>query len=47
MIKAKYTIPMHYGTFPGIDSDPEEFRKLAGNVTQVKILKPGDVFQIP
>jgi L-ascorbate metabolism protein UlaG (beta-lactamase superfamily) len=47
LIKAKYTIPMHYGTFPGIDSDPEEFRKLAGNVTQVKILKPGDVFQIP
>ncbi|MEM0156440.1 MAG: metal-dependent hydrolase [Thermoplasmataceae archaeon] len=47
LIKAKYTIPMHYGTFPGIDSDPEEFRKLADNVTQVKILKPGDVFQIP
>lgn len=47
LIGAKYTIPMHYGTFPGISTDPQEFRKLAGNSTQVLILKPGDEFQIP
>lgn len=47
LIGAKFTIPMHYGTFPAIDTDPEEFRKLAAGSTQVKILKPGDDFQIP
>ena len=47
LVGAKYTIPMHYGTFPPIDKDPEEFRKLASDVTTVRVLKPGEEFQIP
>lgn len=47
LIGAKYSIPMHYGTFPGIATDPQEFKKLAGKSTQVVILNPGEEFQVP
>ncbi len=46
-VGAKYTIPMHFGTFPPIEQDPEEFKKLAGNSTEVKVLKPGEEFSLP
>ncbi len=36
-IKAKYYIPMHFGTIPQTDADPEVFRK---NVENAVILKP-------
>ncbi len=47
LLRPKYTIPMHYGTFPPIDSNPEKFKKLAEKYTQVIILKPGEEFTIP
>ena len=46
-VGAKYTVPMHFGTFPPIEQDPEEFRKLAGDATEVRILKPGEEFSLP
>lgn len=47
MIGAKYTIPMHFGTFPPIEQDPEHFKSLVEGNTTVKVLKPGDEFTIP
>lgn len=46
MIGAKHTIPMHFGTFPPIEQDPEELKRLAEN-TSVEVLTPGQEFEIP
>ncbi len=48
LLKPRYVIPMHYNTFELIKADPEEFAKLVkekGLPTEVKILKPGEVFE--
>ncbi len=48
LIKPKIAIPMHYNTFPVIQADPEEFRKLVeqkGLPTKVVILKPGEKYE--
>ena len=42
MIRPKMAIPMHYGTFPAIDADPEEFKRLVSGVCKVVILQPGE-----
>lgn len=44
MIGSEIVFPMHYGTFPGIDSDPNELRKALGDEFKVPILKPGESF---
>ncbi len=46
LIGARITVPMHYNTFPAISQDPEEFRKFVGGSSAVKILKPGESFEI-
>jgi len=46
LLKPKYVIPMHYGTFPPIAKDPEEFKELVGNKAEVIILKPGEAFEL-
>jgi L-ascorbate metabolism protein UlaG (beta-lactamase superfamily) len=45
-IKPKYVIPMHFGTFPIIQTDPEEFAAKVGDMAQVKVLKPGENFEL-
>lgn len=40
-ISPKIVIPMHYNTFPPIEQDPEEFKKLV-SLADVQILKAGD-----
>ncbi len=46
LIKPKLAIPMHYKTWPIIDKDPEEFKKLAEERgVNVKILKPGETLE--
>jgi len=48
MIKPKVAIPMHYGTFPVLYGDPNEFKKIVvsrGVNTNVVILKPGEKFE--
>jgi len=40
----KQVIPIHYGTFPIIDSDPHEFKRLVGDSAEVIILDPGQSY---
>ncbi|MFC2158607.1 metal-dependent hydrolase [Acidobacteriota bacterium] len=42
--QTKRVIPIHYGTFPIVESDPEEFKKKVGTLADVFILKPGDSY---
>jgi L-ascorbate metabolism protein UlaG (beta-lactamase superfamily) len=45
-LQPKNVVPIHYGTFPVIDSDPEEFAKLAqGKGTKVHVLRPGGTLE--
>lgn len=43
-VKPKLTIPMHYGTFPVITADPEEFKR-KNKTTDTVILNPGQIFE--
>src|SRR5690625_569889 len=45
MINAEVAIPVHYGTFPPLTGDPEEFRKLTEEYSETKVLipEPGDI----
>jgi len=45
-IKTKKVIPIHYGTFPIINTDPEEFKKNVGPRAEVIILKPGETIRL-
>ncbi|MEM1843027.1 MAG: metal-dependent hydrolase [Desulfurococcaceae archaeon] len=49
MIKPKVVIPMHYNTFPLIQADPYEFKKLVEEktTTVVVVLKPGESYKYP
>lgn len=43
MIKPKYAIPMHYGTFPILAGKPEDFAKgMEGSGVRVVVPQPGD-----
>ena len=46
LIGAKYTIPMHFNTFPPIKQDPEKFKALVTGGTTVKVMKPGEEFTL-
>ncbi len=49
LIMPKVTIPMHYGTFPVISANPEDFAKLVANMApkvSVEILSPGNSKEI-
>ena len=41
MIRPGVVVPMHYDTFPLIEQDPEEFRRLVGGNARVEVMKPG------
>ena len=40
-VKPRIAIPMHYGTFPVVAADPEQFRQALGSQAEVVILEPG------
>jgi L-ascorbate metabolism protein UlaG (beta-lactamase superfamily) len=42
--QTKKVIPIHYGTFPIVEADPEEFKNRVGDMAEVIILKPGDTY---
>jgi L-ascorbate metabolism protein UlaG (beta-lactamase superfamily) len=44
--QTKKVIPIHYGTFPLINADPEEFKKRVGDRAEVIILKPGESYDL-
>ena len=43
MIKPRFAIPMHYGTYPILAGKPEDFVKaLEGSTTRAIVMNPGD-----
>jgi L-ascorbate metabolism protein UlaG (beta-lactamase superfamily) len=44
LIKSKMIIPIHYGTFPIIEANPEEFKHKVGDKAEVIILNPGETY---
>jgi L-ascorbate metabolism protein UlaG (beta-lactamase superfamily) len=48
LIGAKYVIPMHFNTFPTIQQDPEEFKRLVAErcSSQVILLKEGEMVDL-
>ena len=41
-IKPQKVVPMHYNTFPPVEADPSELKRLLDGKTDVVILKPGE-----
>lgn len=48
LIGPKMVIPMHYGTWPPIEQDPEEFERLVKKQAKckVRIMSPGEVLEV-
>jgi L-ascorbate metabolism protein UlaG (beta-lactamase superfamily) len=49
MLKPEYVIPMHYNTFPVIEADPAEFKKMVEEKVpgvKVVVLKPGESVEL-
>jgi L-ascorbate metabolism protein UlaG (beta-lactamase superfamily) len=40
LLKPRYVIPMHYGTFPPLTGTPEELRRLTRDIAGLEILVP-------
>nr|MBO2477990.1 metal-dependent hydrolase [Bacillota bacterium] len=48
LIKPRYVIPMHYGTFPVIQQDPHAFARLAEAAgAKCQVLAPGEEWTVP
>jgi len=45
-IQTKKVIPIHYGTFPIVEADPEEFKTRVGDMAEVIILRPGETYSL-
>lgn len=45
-LKPEKVIPIHYNTFPVIQADPYEFKKLVGSLAEVLILNPGEYVEL-
>jgi L-ascorbate metabolism protein UlaG (beta-lactamase superfamily) len=46
LLKPKYVIPMHYGTFPALTGTPAELRKLTSEMQlEIHELKPGETLR--
>jgi L-ascorbate metabolism protein UlaG (beta-lactamase superfamily) len=45
-IEPEVVIPIHYGTWPVIEQDPERFRELVGDTARVEILAAGDRLEL-
>lgn len=45
MIEPKVVIPIHYDTWPVIEQDPEEFRRLVGDRAEVRVVAPGASYE--
>lgn len=43
-VKPKTVIPMHYGTWDLIDTDPQEFARKVGSTAEVIVLRPGETY---
>ena len=45
-VQSKRVIPIHYGTFPIVQSDPQEFKRRVGALAEVIVLKPGGSYTL-
>jgi L-ascorbate metabolism protein UlaG (beta-lactamase superfamily) len=45
-VQTKKVIPIHYGTFPIVNTDPNEFKSRVGDMAEVIILKPGEIYNL-
>jgi L-ascorbate metabolism protein UlaG (beta-lactamase superfamily) len=43
-VKPRVAIPMHWGTFPVIEADPQAFKKAVGKQATVVVLQPGETY---
>ncbi len=43
-VKPAVAIPMHWGTFPVIEADPQAFKKAVGKDATVVVLQPGQTY---
>jgi L-ascorbate metabolism protein UlaG (beta-lactamase superfamily) len=46
LLRVKLVVPIHYGTFPQIQSSPQEFKQRVGAASEVIILQPGESVEI-
>lgn len=46
-VRPHTVIPMHYNTWDVIAADPQEFKRLVGDMAAVVILNPGETFSLP
>jgi L-ascorbate metabolism protein UlaG (beta-lactamase superfamily) len=46
LLRVPRVVPIHYDTFPLIQSSPEEFKKRVGPLSEVTILQPGGFIEL-
>lgn len=46
LLKIPKVVPVHYDTFPLVNSSPEELKRLVGNKSEVIIIKPGEDIEL-
>ena len=46
LLKIPKIVPIHYYTFPLVNSSPEEFKRLVGDKSEVIIIKPGEAVEL-
>jgi len=46
LLKIPKVVPIHYDTFPLVNSSPEEFKRLVGDKSEVIIIKPGGAVEL-
>jgi L-ascorbate metabolism protein UlaG (beta-lactamase superfamily) len=46
LLRVPRVVPIHYGTFPAIQSSPAEFRTLVGTRSAVTVLEPGGSIEL-
>lgn len=46
LLKIPKVVPIHYDTFPLVNSSPEEFKRLVGDKSEVIIIKPGEAVEL-
>jgi L-ascorbate metabolism protein UlaG (beta-lactamase superfamily) len=46
LLKIPKIVPIHYDTFPLVNSSPEEFKRLVGDKSKVIIIKPGETVEL-
>ena len=46
LLKVPKVVPIHYDTFPLVQSSPQEFKRLVGDKSEVIIIKPGESVEL-